>query len=106
MSKYWRKDAKEMKLFVAFLFLFLVGCKDKFDEGYRAGYSNGVLVTEEKLQKEYDEKIKKLENSNREFSISSTSVCGGGGVTVGSKHYEGGKTGCVKVYSDGKVVRY
>ena len=95
-----------MKWLVFFLPVFLIACKNKYDEGYRAGFNEGVIATEQRLKNEYEEKIKKIENSNRELSVTSTSVCGGGGVNVGNRHYEGGKTGCVKVYSDGRIVRY
>jgi hypothetical protein len=95
-----------MKWLVFFFPVFLIACKDKYNEGYQTGFNEGVIATEQRLKNEYEEKIKKIENSNRELSVTSTSVCGGGGVNVGGKHYEGGKTGCVKVYSDGRIVRY
>jgi hypothetical protein len=41
-----------------------------------------------------------------EPAVSSTAACGGNGITLNGKHYSGGKTGCVKVYSDGRVERY
>ena len=95
-----------MKWLLISLSLLIVGCKDKYQEGYQVGFSEGVMATEAKLRQEYEEKIKRIEESNRQYSVTSTSVCGGGGVNVSGKHYEGGKTGCVKVYSDGRIVRY
>lgn len=84
----------------------LFGCKDKYQEGYQSGYVDGVIQTENRLKKEYEEKLQDQKVRNRSFSVYSTEVCGGGGVNVNQKHYEGGKTGCVRVYSDGRVERY
>ena len=85
---------------------FLSGCKDKFQEGYESGYADGTNATEQRLKKEYEEKISDLERKSRNsFSVTSTSVCGGG-VNLNGKYYSGGKTGCVRVYSDGRVEKY
>ena len=84
----------------------LSGCKDKFDEGYQSGYINGVYDTEQRLKKEHEEKISELERKNRNsYSVTSTEVCGGG-VNLNGKYYSGGKTGCVRVYSNGRVEKY
>lgn len=89
-----------MRFLVVFILsLILYGCKDRYKEGYDIGYSDGVAITENRLKNEYEEK-------NNRLSVTSTEVCGGGGVNVNNKHYAGGKTGCVRVYSDGRVVRY
>ena len=94
-------------LICVFLIFSLSGCKDKYQEGYQSGYIDGVYDTEKKLKKEYEEKISELERKKQNsFSVSSTSVCGGGGVNLNGKHYSGGKTGCVRVYSDGRVEKY
>ncbi len=96
-----------MKWIVMLSFIFLLsGCKDKYQEGYQSGYVDGVIQTENRLKKEYEEKLQDQKITNRSFSVYSTEVCGGGGVNVNQKHYEGGKTGCVRVYSDGRVERY
>jgi hypothetical protein len=91
---------------IASLFI-LSGCKDKFQEGYQSGYIDGAYDTELKLKKEYEIKISELERKNQNsFSVTSTEVCGGSGVNLNGKHYSGGKTGCVRVYSNGRVERY
>lgn len=94
-------------LFISlFLPIILLGCKDKYQEGYQIGYSDGVRSMESKLE----ESEKKLQDEKRKsqysFSSVSTEVCGGTGVNLNGKHYSGGKTGCVRVYSDGRVEKY
>jgi succinate dehydrogenase/fumarate reductase-like Fe-S protein len=73
-------------------------------------YLEGVSVTEKKLNEVIElleEKIKRQERQSTYTSgISSTSVCGGGGVEVNGKHHGAGKTGCVRVYSDGRIEKY
>lgn len=91
---------------IFFVILILGGCKDRYQEGYVAGYSDGVLQTENRLKNEYEEKFRNLDDKSSRLSVTSTEVCGGSGVNVNNKHYPGGKTGCVRVYSDGRVVRY
>jgi hypothetical protein len=95
------------KYFVAVVLVTLLsGCSDRYQEGYDAGYSDGAITTEKRLKREYEERL--AEQKRDSFSYSSTSVetCGGAGVTVNGKHYQGGKTGCVRVYSDGRVRQY
>lgn len=99
--------------------LFLVslvsfGCSDRFKEEYEKGYQAGYAEGQYYAEKECDEKLKKerttcqeeIESLTRESSFSSTEVCGGGGVNLNGRHYAGGKTGCVRVFSNGKVERY
>ena len=97
---------KKIKLSTFLVLILLAGCKDKYQEGYQIGYSDGVKSMEFKL----DESEKKLQDEKRKsqqsFSSVSTEVCGGSGVNLNGKHYSGGKTGCVRVYSDGRVVKY
>jgi hypothetical protein len=91
--------------FVAPLIL-LSGCKDKYQEGYQSGYIDGANATEQKLKLQYEDKLSELElRNNNYFSVTSTEVCGGG-VNLNGKYYSGGKTGCVRVYSNGKVEKY
>jgi hypothetical protein len=96
-------------LFLSIL-IFLAGCEDKYQKGYETGYLEGVSVTEKKLNELIqlqEEKIYRLERrSNYSSGVSSTSVCGGGGVEVNGKHHSAGKTGCVRVYSDGRIEKY
>ena len=95
------------KLFILISLLVLVGCKDKYQEGYQVGYSDGVRSMESRL-KESEEKLETLKRQSTNYSYSSvtTEVCGGNGVNSNGKYYSGGKTGCVRVYSDGRVERY
>lgn len=98
---------RSLPIFMILVTIVLTGCKDKFQEGYESGYADGVNATEQRLKKEYEEKISDLERKSRNsFSVTSTSVCGGGGVNLNGKHYSGGKTGCVRAYSDGRVEKY
>ncbi len=93
-------------LVISIVVLALYGCKDRYQDGYDAGYAAGVSFTETRLRSEYEEKLRNFEEKANRLSVTSTEVCGGGGVNVNNKHYPGGKTGCVRVYSDGRVVRY
>ena len=94
-------------LFAGLLFL-LTGCEDKYQEGYQQGYSEGASFAENKMNKECDEKLSKQEHdaTSSSYSVTSTEVCGGGGVNLNGKHYSGGKTGCVRAFSDGRVEKY
>ncbi len=111
------KNSKKKKpiIYSAILFcsLFSVGCKDRYKEGYEAGYEEGFSQASIVREKSCDERLEEEKRSCRNKSYSSgysseysTAVCGGSGVNVNGKHYQGGKTGCVRVYNDGRVVRY
>jgi hypothetical protein len=89
------------------------GCKDQYQEGYNAGYAEGFSQAKVGVEKRCEERLEEEKNSCRSRSNSSTysggystEVCGGGGVTANGKNYEGGKTGCVRVFDDGRVIRY
>ena len=96
------------KIILAGLLFVLAGCEDKYQQGYQQGYSEGASFAENKMNKECDEKLSKQERdaTSSSYSVTSTEVCGGGGVNLNGKHYSGGKTGCVRAYSDGRVERY
>jgi len=102
-----------MKFQTLFLLLttltFATGCNDRFQEGYSAGYKDGLATGEklglEKFEQEYAAKLL-TSQSYAPTTYTTTEVCGGGGINVGGKHYSGGKTGCVRVLSDGTVQRY
>ena len=89
--------------------LTIAGCKDHYDEGYAAGYADGSAAGEkiglEKAMAQHDAESRAIENYAASPYVT-TEVCGGSGVNVNGKHYAGGKTGCVKVFSDGTVKRY
>ena len=89
---------------------FLLGCEAKYQEGYAAGYTQGVSQTENRLARKYEQELADA-NRRQSFpasyaSVTSTSACGGNGINLNGKRYSGGKTGCVEVFSDGRVVRY
>lgn len=88
---------------------FMTGCKDRFDEGYAAGYADGSAAGEktgfEKAIAQREAESRTIERYNSSTYVT-TEVCGGSGVNVNGKHYPGGKTGCVRVLSDGTVQRY
>ena len=94
-------------LFISLLLpIILLGCKDKYQEGYQIGYSDGVRSMESKLEESEKKLQDEKRKSQRTFSSVSTEVCGGSGVNLNGKHYSGGKTGCVRVYSDGRIEKY
>ena len=98
------------KIFMLWLVIFTIaGCKDRYDEGYASGYVDGSAAGEkigfEKAMDQRDAESSAIE-SYASSSYVTTEVCGGSGVNVNGKHYAGGKTGCVRVFSDGKVQRY
>lgn len=87
--------------------LTLSSCSDRFDEGYRNGYASGYSAGEQAGIEKASKKAEEERRYSYEPSYgSSTEVCGGGGVNVNGKHYSAGKTGCVRVMSDGTVKRY
>jgi hypothetical protein len=98
---------------VALIAISNIGCKDRYQEGYDVGYAEGFSQAKIDAEKRCIDSLEEERSSCLDRSYSSgshsgysTEVCGGGGVTANGKHYEGGKTGCVRVYSDGRVVRY
>lgn len=86
----------------------LAGCNDRYEEGYRMGYSEGRSAGYAEAKKAAEEEQERRQRMTSAFSASSvaTQVCGGGGVTVNGRHHSPGKTGCVRVLSDGTVQRY
>lgn len=90
------------------------GCSDRYDEGYWAGYAAALAEaqpTTDGLKAALDqcETAKGDAYSTGAGNILrsvTTQVCGGGGVTLNGNHVRPGKTGCVRVFSDGSVERY
>ena len=109
-----------MKRMIVYLILGLLvglsvsGCQDHsqeaYQKGYQAGYAEGSYDSEKVCQTKVDEEKSicndRMSNSFSNSYGASTEVCGGGGVNVNGKHYPGGKKGCVRVFSDGRVERY
>lgn len=92
----------------------LVGCSGGYDDGYQAGFAAGFRSRDEEVAA-LREQGENCDSSGSSYSFGDSSaytgavvteVCGGGGVNVGKKHYAPGKTGCVRVFSDGRVERY
>jgi hypothetical protein len=85
-----------------------------YEEGRLAGYRNGLSEGRQEGRDEAMTEIKRITSSLRSntggynLSSGSTETCSSNGTTVNynGKQYKGGKTGCVKVYYDGRVVRY
>lgn len=93
--------------YLVLLVLMASGCSDKIGDAYNSGFADGVKATEQRLQGEFERKLRDMERSCSNYGSSgSTEVCGGNGVNVNGKHYSGGKTGCVRVFEDGRVQRY
>lgn len=89
----------------------LVGCADKYQEGFQVGYAQGSADAETRVRADFEQKIEALErqkasNYSSYSATTSTEVCGGAGVNLNGRHYSGGKTGCVRVLSDGRVEKY
>ncbi len=87
----------------------MAGGKDRCDEGYVAGHADGSAAGEkigfEKAMAQHETESRAIERYDSPTYVA-TEVCGGSGVNVNGKHYAGGKTGCVRVLSDGTVQRY
>ncbi|WP_138514569.1 hypothetical protein [Rhodoferax bucti] len=90
----------------------LVACGDKYKDGYQDGYAQGSHDAEVRVRADYEQQLSRIQGelsskSSSSYSASTQSeVCGGSGVNFNGKHYSGGKTGCVRVLSDGRVERY
>jgi hypothetical protein len=85
-------------------------CKQAYDAGYKAGLAAGTLNAT-KAAKGTDAFAPEMEASaaaqpNWTSGPVFTEVCGGAGVDVGSSHIEPGESGCVRVFSDGRIERY
>jgi hypothetical protein len=95
---------------IAVLFAIVLSYEKVQDSGYVAGYNDGIAVTEKRLNELIElqaEKIRRLEKQGATSSgVYSTEVCGGNGVDVNGKHHSAGKTGCVRVFSDGRIEKY
>lgn len=110
------ENISEMRTNTVIFFLIiapLFGCKDRYQEGFDKGFADGfdqATNIQRTICLEEIEKAKSIceskNSSSPDYNFYSTEVCGGGGVNVGKKHYSGGKTGCVRVYDDGRVERY
>ena len=70
------------------------GQKAGYDAGYAQGHSEGEREGRYATLYDYSSAVTTVE------------VCGGGGTNVGKKYVPPGKTGCVRVYSDGRYERY
>lgn len=95
--------------FVAAAFL-LAACSDRYDEGYRLGYAAGrtdMLQVATQCEQRLQDERRRIDSAlfDAEPSVATT-VCGGAGVNLNGKHIAPGKTGCVRVLSDGTVERY
>lgn len=100
-----------IRLLIVCLAATLVACKDRFDEGYAAGYAEASAAVRKTVEEQCETKVRSCERAASSytppsFSSVTTEVCGGGGVTFNGKHYKPGKTGCVRVFSDGRVQRW
>jgi len=99
-------------LYLSALTLFALSGCSRYEEGFKAGYSQGSADAETRVRADYEQRLAVLESEASSKSSASysatvqTEVCGGSGVNLNGKHYSGGKTGCVRVLSDGRVERY
>lgn len=100
------------KVFFVSVLVALSGCSDRYEEGYAQGFSDATAqataTAEQKCQETIEREMASCRAAitNEVHSYVQTTVCGGGGVNVGRRHYSGGKTGCVRVFSDGTVEQY
>jgi hypothetical protein len=99
-----------LKVSTLLLVVCLAGCADKYQEGYSAGYAAGEAAARAREIARCDERQRELERQSALDESTSThvttEVCGGGGININGRHVPGGKTGCVRVFSDGRVQRY
>lgn len=101
-----------LKVFFILVLIALSGCSDRYQEGYEQGFSDATTqataVAEQKCQETIEQEMRSCRAAitNEVSSYVQTTVCGGGGVNVGKRHYASGKTGCVRVFSDGRVEQY
>lgn len=100
------------KLVLVISSLIFVGCTDRYEEGFQKGFADGfeqATAIQNTICSEKIDEQKRFCGATSEFSSGSggysTEVCGGG-ANVNGEHHKGGKTGCVRVFSDGRVERY
>lgn len=89
--------------------ILLQGCDDRYAEGYQDGHDEALAEVERRIAEieEYeDEQSEASYGGGVNYRSVTTEVCGGGGVNVDGKHISPGKSGCVRVYSDGTTERY
>ena len=98
---------------LALVGLLTSACTDRYQEGYEAGRIAGAIEARAASERacairvaEAEQACQTNNRAQNSPSFVTTEVCGGTGVHLNGKHYPGGKTGCVRVYSDGRVVRY
>lgn len=101
------------KFLIPIFLLMLYGCKDRYEEGFQEGFADGfdqaTAIANGICSEKIEVEKQSCSSKGRQDSFLggySTEVCGGGGVNVGGKFYSGGKKGCVRVFSDGRVERY
>lgn len=95
-------------LVVCLLPLSLLGCKDRYQEGYEAGYADATDEVTQEMRAKCESEVSEAREESCSYSYSSvvTETCGGAGVNFNGKYISPGKTGCVRVYSDGRIERY
>lgn len=96
-------------LLVSFLLpTLLLGCKDRYQEGYEVGYADATDEVTQEMKAKCENEVNEAREEARTFSYGPTvtEVCGGAGINMNGKHIPPGKTGCVRAYSDGRVERY
>jgi len=91
----------------------LQGCEDRYAEGYQDGYDEALAAAESRfkmkvaaLEECEDEQSEAYYGGGASYRSVTTEVCGGAGVNLNGKHISPGKSGCVRVYSDGTIERY
>lgn len=88
----------------------VAGCADRYQQGYQEGYASGYAAAEEIAKRRLEEEQQRARQAaawtQPTRAAYSTEVCGGSGVNVNGRHVAGGKTACVRVFSDGTFHRY
>lgn len=91
--------------FSLLLMSLLSGCNDRYEEGYAAGFQAAETAARVRESNSLVEQERYREPASPASEVT-TEVCGGFGVDFNGRHITGGKTGCVRVFSDGRVQRY
>ena len=94
-----------------------VGCGNDCGDAYDAGYAAGMVAgssrhdgiaqgAQSSQECPPDPATSAQPRTGWNAGPTSTEVCGGGGVDVGTDHIEPGDSGCVRVFGDGRIKRY
>lgn len=100
------------------LVVLISACTQETDAEHKQAYEAGYADASVKLKNVYERRVQEMEATHRrEVEVlksqipgpsltQSTEICGVDGANVNGRHIDGGKTGCVRMYSDGRYERF